>query len=223
MNTRTEPVPGHQISVEVQRRLEVDGVLPAKVMRPTDAEDAARGLRLCDLTPAAVVVWGGGTQMRLGTPPRRYDVALSTERMTQVLEYEPADLTCRLQAGITVTRDAGRRRGGEPQGPGPAAGQRDRARPLRSVESRHRSGRQAEPPVSCPGGRHRARPQRPMGLRSDGRLELDAGLEAGRLRSGSRRRQRSRGALDPRGRWPGRRPGHSLILLGRGARLVGSG
>ena len=102
VNTRTEPVPGHQISVEVQRRLEVDGVLPAKVMRPTDAEDAARGLRLCDLTPAAVVVWGGGTQMRLGTPPRRYDVALSTERMTQVLEYEPADLTCRLQAGITV-------------------------------------------------------------------------------------------------------------------------
>src|SRR5438874_12290222 len=102
VKARAQALPGHEINVDEQRGLSVDGLLPSTVMRPEDAEDAARGLRLCDLTPAAVVVWGGGTQMRLGTPPRRYDVALSTERMTQVLEYEPADLTCRLQAGITV-------------------------------------------------------------------------------------------------------------------------
>jgi glycolate oxidase FAD binding subunit len=102
VRARTAPLPGHQISVEEQRRLEVDGLLPSKVMHPADAQDAARGLRLCDLTPAAVVVWGGGTQLRLGSPPRRYDVAFSTERMTEVLEYEPADLTCWVQAGITL-------------------------------------------------------------------------------------------------------------------------
>ncbi|TMB60639.1 MAG: FAD-binding oxidoreductase, partial [Chloroflexi bacterium] len=68
-----------------------------------DAEDAGRGLRLCDLTPAAVVVWGGGTQMRLGAPPRRYDIAFSTERMTRLLEYEPADLTCRVEAGVRLS------------------------------------------------------------------------------------------------------------------------
>src|SRR5205823_707398 len=30
------------------------------------------------------------------------EVALSTERVTRLLEYEPADLTCRVEAGITI-------------------------------------------------------------------------------------------------------------------------
>src|SRR5437899_10417306 len=93
---------GHEIGVDEQSVCSVDGLLPSTVMRPEDAEDAARGLHLCDLAPAAVVVWGGGTQMRLGAPPRRYEVAFSTERMTRLLEYEPADLTCRVEAGIRV-------------------------------------------------------------------------------------------------------------------------
>jgi len=99
----TQALPGHQITVEDQRGLSVDGLLPSKLMHPGDADDAARGLRLCDLTPAAVVVWGGGTQMRLGAPPRRYDIAFSTERMTRLLEYEPADLTCRVEAGMRLS------------------------------------------------------------------------------------------------------------------------
>jgi glycolate oxidase FAD binding subunit len=102
VKARTTAVPGHQISVEQQRRMSVDGLLPSKLMRPADAEDAARGLRLCDLGQAAVVVWGGGTQMRLGAVPRRYEVAFSTDAMTHLLEYEPADLTCRVEAGMPM-------------------------------------------------------------------------------------------------------------------------
>ena len=95
-------MPGHQVSVMEQRLKEVDGLQPAKIMHPADAEDAARGLRLCDLAGASVVVWGGGTQMRQGAPPLRYDVAFSTERMTHLLEYEPGDLTCRVEAGMRI-------------------------------------------------------------------------------------------------------------------------
>lgn len=104
MGVRAEakPLPGHEISVEEQHRLEVDGLAPARIMRPSDAEDAARSLRLCDSAAAGVVIWGGGTQIALGSAPRRYEVALSTERMTQLLEYEPADLTCRVQAGMRI-------------------------------------------------------------------------------------------------------------------------
>ena len=97
-----QAVPGHQITVDTQHRLEVDGLLPSKVMRPVDVDDAAAGLRVCDRIPASVIVWGGGTQMRLGSRPRRYDLAFSTEKMAQMLEYEPADLTCRVQAGMTL-------------------------------------------------------------------------------------------------------------------------
>jgi glycolate oxidase FAD binding subunit len=98
-----QALPGQQITIEDQRRLSVDDALPSKIMQPDDADEAARGLRLCDLTPAAVVMWGGGTQMRLGAPPRRYDIAFSTERMTRLLEYEPADLTCRVEAGMRLS------------------------------------------------------------------------------------------------------------------------
>jgi glycolate oxidase FAD binding subunit len=102
VKARTQAVPGLQVSVEAQHRLSVDDLLPAKIMEPEDADDAARSLRLCDQASAAVVVWGGGTQMRLGSPPRRYDIAFSTARMTRLIEYEPADLTCRVEAGMRL-------------------------------------------------------------------------------------------------------------------------
>jgi glycolate oxidase FAD binding subunit len=102
VRARAQAPPGHEIGVDEQRGLSVDGLLPSTVMRPEDADDAARGLRLCDLATAAVVVWGGGTQMGLGAPPRKYEVAFSTERMTRLLEYEPADLTCRVEAGMRL-------------------------------------------------------------------------------------------------------------------------
>ena len=102
VEARTRTLPGQSIAVERQRQLTVDGRVPSKIMRPDDAEDAARLLRECDLVPAAVVVWGGGTQMRLGAPPRRYEIAFSTESMGRLLEYEPADLTCRVEAGMRL-------------------------------------------------------------------------------------------------------------------------
>src|SRR5438094_7223431 len=102
LNARVETLPGHEVTVEEQQPFRVDDLLPSRVMRPADAQDAARGLRLCDLAPTAGVIWGGGTQMRLGAAPRRYEVALSTERMSRLLEYEPADLTCRVEAGMRL-------------------------------------------------------------------------------------------------------------------------
>jgi glycolate oxidase FAD binding subunit len=102
VKARPQTLPGQEINVDEQRNFSVDGLLPSTAMRPDDAGDAARNLYACDQVPAAVVVWGGGTQMRLGAPPRRYEVAFSTERMTRLLEYEPADLTCRVEAGMRL-------------------------------------------------------------------------------------------------------------------------
>jgi glycolate oxidase FAD binding subunit len=102
VKARPQALPGQEINVEEQRRLSVDGLLPSTVMRPKDADQSAHDLHDCDQVPAAVVVWGGGTQMRLGAAPRRYEVGFSTERMTRLLEYEPADLTCRVEAGMRL-------------------------------------------------------------------------------------------------------------------------
>ena len=103
VKARPQTLPGQEITVDEKRNFSVDGLLPSTAMRPDDASDAARDLYACDRVPAAVAVWGGGTQMRLGAPPRRYEVAFSTERMTRLLEYEPADLTCRVEAGMRLS------------------------------------------------------------------------------------------------------------------------
>jgi glycolate oxidase FAD binding subunit len=95
-------VPGHEIDEETRRRLEVDGMQPTKIMHPEDSADAARGLRLLQGAGAAAVIVGGGTQLGLGSPPRQYDVAFSTDRLNHLLEYEPADLTCRVEAGMRL-------------------------------------------------------------------------------------------------------------------------
>jgi glycolate oxidase FAD binding subunit len=77
-------------------------MLPARIMRPADAEDAARQLFLCDRAGAGVLIWGGGTQIGVGSAPLRYDVAFSTQGMTRLLEYEPGDLICRVEAGLPL-------------------------------------------------------------------------------------------------------------------------
>jgi glycolate oxidase FAD binding subunit len=99
---KTDVSTGQPIATDEQAALSVDGVVPARLVAPGDAEDAAKSLRACDQAGAAVVIWGGGTQIGIGCPPARYEVAFSTQRMGRLLEYEPADLTCRAEAGMPL-------------------------------------------------------------------------------------------------------------------------
>ena len=43
---------------------------------------------------------GGGTQLDLGMPAARVDLVLDTTRPQSVVEYEPADLTVTVEAGM---------------------------------------------------------------------------------------------------------------------------
>ena len=45
---------------------------------------------------------GWGTTMAHGDPAGRLDLVLSLARLNRVLEHEPADMTARVQAGITM-------------------------------------------------------------------------------------------------------------------------
>ncbi|HXG42487.1 MAG TPA: FAD-binding oxidoreductase, partial [Dehalococcoidia bacterium] len=78
------------------------GLVPRAVARPCTVEQVQGVLGLAHREGLAVVPWGGGTMMGLGPPPRRYDIALDMRRLDRVLEHEPADLTCTVQAGMTV-------------------------------------------------------------------------------------------------------------------------
>ena len=82
----------------------VDGVVPQFVATPPSVEELAAALAAANEHGAAVIPWGAGRHMSLGNVPSRYDIALRTTKLDRVLEYEPADLTLTVEAGITMGR-----------------------------------------------------------------------------------------------------------------------
>ena len=82
----------------------VDGRVPSFVATPASVDELAAVLGAANERGAAVVPWGGGQHMALGNVPARYDIALRTEKLSRVLEYEAADLTITVESGVTLGR-----------------------------------------------------------------------------------------------------------------------
>ncbi|MDQ3699982.1 MAG: FAD-binding oxidoreductase [Chloroflexota bacterium] len=71
-------------------------------VRPQSPEVVALTLREADEAGRAVVPWGAGTKQGFGNTPRAYDVALDLTGLSEILEYEPADLVVTAQAGTPL-------------------------------------------------------------------------------------------------------------------------
>jgi glycolate oxidase FAD binding subunit len=80
--------------------LEIDGVAAQLRIAPDSAAHFAEALHAADQDGKAVAPVGGGTQLDLGNPPSRLDVVLETTGLNRVVEYEPADLTVTVEAGM---------------------------------------------------------------------------------------------------------------------------
>jgi glycolate oxidase FAD binding subunit len=80
----------------------VDGVMPRLVATPATVEQLAGVLAVANNHGAAVIPWGGGQHVALGNIPTRFDIALCTNALDRIIEYEPADLTITVEAGMTV-------------------------------------------------------------------------------------------------------------------------
>ena len=80
----------------------VDGVAPRLAVRPTHRHEIVEIVRWAAEEGLAIVPRGGGTQIELGNIPARYDVALDLSRFNRVVDYQPADLTATVEAGITL-------------------------------------------------------------------------------------------------------------------------
>jgi glycolate oxidase FAD binding subunit len=80
----------------------VDGVRPAFVCTPASVDEVSRAVKAAGQAGASVIPWGGGTRMALGFPPRPGSLVLQTERLDEIVEYEPGDLTVTVQAGMRL-------------------------------------------------------------------------------------------------------------------------
>ncbi|MCC7105859.1 MAG: FAD-binding oxidoreductase [Chloroflexi bacterium] len=83
--------------------LAVDGLLPGFWCEPSASEELAAVLAFAGRERLAVIPRGGGSRMALGMPPRAADIVVSTRGMSGIVEYEPADLTITVQAGLGLT------------------------------------------------------------------------------------------------------------------------
>jgi len=92
----------------------LSGMTPSVVVSPADHEALCRVLTRANEAGLAVFPWGGGTGRGTGYAPFRYDVALSLERMSKVVEFLKDDLTAVVQAGMSV-EDLNRLTGAEGQ------------------------------------------------------------------------------------------------------------
>lgn len=73
-----------------------------ETLSPTTAEQLAEILREASARGQPVVPWGAGTLQHLGAQPPAGALALHTQGLDRVLEYNPADLTITVEAGAAL-------------------------------------------------------------------------------------------------------------------------
>src|SRR5512143_3614030 len=80
----------------------IDGHAPRDVVIPASIDELTRCTIAAHAANQAVIPVGNGTQLHIGRPPARYDLALSTRRLARILAHEAADMTVTVEAGITL-------------------------------------------------------------------------------------------------------------------------
>ena len=79
----------------------VDGLLPSAVVWPETVEQVALVLQWAQREKLAVIPSGSGSQIGLGGIPKRVDLVLSLRRLAQVNDYDVANFTITVGAGMT--------------------------------------------------------------------------------------------------------------------------
>lgn len=87
---------------EELRNYAIDGLLPRLAVIPETVEQVAQIVALANQQALTVLTRGGGSRINLGGIPEQFDILLETTKLTHLLEHEAPDLTCHVEAGITL-------------------------------------------------------------------------------------------------------------------------
>jgi len=80
----------------------VDDERTRVVAFPHNIEELSEMMRLANDERWRVIPAGAGTWLEVGNRPTRLDLIVSTAKMNRLLEYEPADLTATIEAGVPL-------------------------------------------------------------------------------------------------------------------------
>ena len=84
------------------RDFHVDDERERVVAFPHNIEELSEMMKLASDERWRVMPAGAGTWLEMGNRPTRLDLIVSTVKMNRLLEYEPADLTATLEAGVPL-------------------------------------------------------------------------------------------------------------------------
>ena len=79
-----------------------DGCFPKAVVLPASIQEIQDVLQFAAKRDMSVIPAGTGTKLGIGNLPPKVDMVLATTRLNDVIEYEPADLTVTVEAGIRL-------------------------------------------------------------------------------------------------------------------------
>lgn len=85
-----------------QPQIEINGITPAVSVSPASAEEIAAVLRLANERGLVVAPAGAVTKQHIGGIPERIDMLLRIERLNQIKNYDPGDLTIGVDAGLRL-------------------------------------------------------------------------------------------------------------------------
>ncbi|MDE0484597.1 MAG: FAD-binding oxidoreductase [Candidatus Poribacteria bacterium] len=79
-----------------------DSCIPKIVVMPASVQALQNVLRFASEQNLSVMPVGSGTKLGIGNLAPKTDIVLATTRLNKVIEYEPADLTVTVEAGIRL-------------------------------------------------------------------------------------------------------------------------
>ena len=103
---RFERIVGTKNVVQDQSRISdysIAGCAPTLVVVPGSPEEISEIVKTADQLRATIIPWGGGTAMGRGHVPTAYDIALPLRRLQTVTDFDVANLTVTVQAGLTLS------------------------------------------------------------------------------------------------------------------------
>ncbi|MCE2402266.1 FAD-binding oxidoreductase [Candidatus Poribacteria bacterium] len=79
-----------------------DSIVPEVVVLPASVQEMQNVLQFASAHDYTVMPAGAGTKLGVGNLPPKTDIVLATTHLNSVVEYEPADLTVTVEAGIRL-------------------------------------------------------------------------------------------------------------------------
>lgn len=80
----------------------VDGLEPSEVAIPSGMDEVESVLRNANEKKLGVVVIGGSSKLSMGMKPKKYDLALTTSSLNDIVEFSPEDFTVIVESGMKL-------------------------------------------------------------------------------------------------------------------------